>query len=73
MEERRGRLRFANATFSPATGSAGDLALLWRARVNLVVSDFDNYLFDTVVNDAGVQWRLMCCYGPPYRQLHETF
>ena len=60
-----GRLGFANATFRPAMGMARGLALIGRAGVNLIVVDFDQFIFDVSVSDARVQWRLVCCYGPP--------
>ena len=43
----------------------GGVALMWRACVNLAVVAFDQFILDVSVNDAGFQWRLVCCFGPP--------
>ena len=73
MDELRIRLRFAHGESVSSNGVSGGCCIFWRAGVDLEVHESNQNFFDVLIREALLQFRLMCCYGPPCQVLRETF
>ena len=73
MEQVRIRLGFAHGVFVLAAGLVGGVCLIWRLKVDIVVSNSNHNLIDAVIRENNDQWRLLCCYGPLYGNRRKQF
>ncbi|KAK6153847.1 hypothetical protein DH2020_013486 [Rehmannia glutinosa] len=63
----RVKLGYHNGVVVDSVGRSGGLALLWREEVNVSVKFMGRFFIDSIISNAGSDWRFTGFYGNPDR------